>query len=209
MSNLCNYKFWMPIVQRGQALKFGSYNWFHDMAEDKMASYLPWKIGQPNGLDLEKCVVLNLKDGTFEDVACSEKYCGLCSFKAQQKFTIRGLKKSLRHETNTRNHEQLLIDREYVFLPRLSRDTDREGNLYIRLRGYLYSEIQWFIESNVWKIRSSHTQRTVALPNAIDENIPIGRYEWEFMFKHLDSRKTDKESTVIKITQVSLYYDLL
>ena len=202
MSNLCNYKFWTPIVQRGEALEFGRYNWYNDKDQERIASYLPWKIGQPNGLDLEKCVVLNLKDGTYEDVACSERYCGLCSFADQQKFTIRGLEKIVRHESNAKKHEPLLMDREYVFLPRLSRNTDREGNLYIRLRGYLYSEIQWFIEANTWKIKSTYNQRTVALPNTLDEKTTIGRYEWEFFFKHLGSTKTDKGNMVIKITRV-------
>ena len=128
----------------------------------------------------------------------------LNSFEATQKFTIRGLGKNLRHESNARHHEQLLIDREYVFLPRYSKSLDREGNLYFRLRGYLYSEINWSIESNRWKITSSHTGRTVALPNMIDEDIAIGKYEWEFMFKYLDKSKTDKSNSVIKITQVLL-----
>ena len=202
ISNLCNYQFWMPIVQKGDALEFGKYNWYHDMDQERIASYLPWKTGQPNGLDLEKCVVLNLKEGTYEDVACSERYCALCSFEDQQEFTIRGLKKNVRHELNAKNHERLLMDREYVFLPRQSRNTDREGNLYIRLRGYLYSEIQWFIEANEWKIKSTYNKRTLALPNPLDEETAIGRYEWEFLFKHSGSSKTDKGNMIIKITQV-------
>ena len=199
MENPCNHKFWMPVLQNGEEIEPGKYSWYFDRDENQRTGFLPWKIGQPNGLDLERCVILNLIDGTYEDVLCSEKHCTLCSFENQQRFTIRGLQKSVTHKSNSRNTEKVIMDREYVFLPRMNREPDM-----FTLRGYLYSDIRWIIEPNMWKIVSSHNGKAVAYPNKNDENIAIGKYEWDLRFPQKANNKIDLSTFDIKITQVSL-----
>jgi hypothetical protein len=204
METPCNHKFWMPVLQNGEEIEPGKYSWLFDRDEHQRTAFLPWKIGQPNGLDLERCVVLNLIDGTYEDVPCSENHCTLCSFEDQQRFTIRGLQKIVTHKSNSRNLEKVVMDREYVFLPM----THRDPSLFT-LNGYLYSDIRWTVEPNIWKITSSHNGKAVAYPNKNDENIAIGNYEWDLRFPKKSDNKIDISTFDVKITQVGLVILLL
>ena len=189
MSDPCRYKFWMPIVQEPKENESQKHSWYFDGKENERASFLPWKLGQPNGLDVEKCVVVNIMEGTYEDVACSEEHCNLCTFENQQKFNIRGFEKMIRHKRDTLN-----IDTEYVFLPR------RHYNpTMFMLSGYLYSDIIWNVIRNQWSIRNSDTKAIVAFPKNNGEKISIGKHEWDLKF---GSTSKDIATFNVKLTQV-------
>ena len=148
------------------------YAWYFEGDNQERAQFLPWKLGQPNGLDVERCVVLDLMVGTYEDVSCSEKHCTLCAFEKQQKFSIRGVDKTMSYKNN-----RLIIDRDYVFLPMRHKKADK-----FKLRGYLYSDITWSVFEDRWQIQNSDTKDALAFPKKEDETIAIGKMKWNVLF---------------------------
>ena len=77
---------WMPIsdeVEEGEYL-----NTF----TQKLATYLPWRKGQPNGDVSENFVSLVLQgNASYWDLAGSEQQCVSCALNAGKSFRLRGL----------------------------------------------------------------------------------------------------------------------
>ena len=88
----CKYA-WLPIVQSGKADKEGNYDWVHHQsgngANEKVA-YLPWGLGQPNGLDRQRCVIVIFRtEPYYDDSQCSRRErCWHCSFNDSPSLAI-------------------------------------------------------------------------------------------------------------------------
>ena len=54
------------------------------------AKYLPWNVGQPNGLEGENYVALERETSAIRDVNIEELHCSSCSLKTNAVLTLRG-----------------------------------------------------------------------------------------------------------------------
>ena len=57
-------------------------------SDDQIASFVKWRKTQPNGKDIEQCVVVWKTE--FDDTGCHNKYCFSCQIRAKIIFTLRG-----------------------------------------------------------------------------------------------------------------------
>jgi hypothetical protein len=65
-----------------------------------------WDVGQPDGLEYQPCVTLNIHTTKFHDQSCEEPtFCGVCQFQQPVHYYLRGIKKTFPW------------DKEYVFVP--------------------------------------------------------------------------------------------
>ena len=77
-------RIWVPIVaEKGE---WASYS-FDNMS--KPQPFLPWNQNEPDGNELEKCVLFEGEEG-YSDVNCERKEAFVCSFKSVKIFTLRG-----------------------------------------------------------------------------------------------------------------------
>ena len=93
--------YWLPITQQKQENNDEMYSWIHhkfnhpNKKEGKEVKFLPWELGQPNGLEFQQCVVMAPKTQLYYDVDCKETHCFFCSVCKQLHFFLRGLSEGL------------------------------------------------------------------------------------------------------------------
>ena len=85
---------WIPIVQKEEANSKQDnqeYEWVHyqfnvNGSSNKTVRFLPWQLGQPNGLEFQQCVVTAPETQLYYDVDCKETHCFFCSVCKQLHF---------------------------------------------------------------------------------------------------------------------------
>ena len=167
--------------------------WPDTSASETQMSFLPWELGQPNGLNLEKCVNLKLDNETYSDIDCDDLVCHLCTFQNTQVYTIRGLGSDtglIRYDDR-----EFWIDRTYIFLPAKIKNAKSLSFL-----GYSESKIKWNFETNTWSIQDKK-KNELAFPQSQGNNVPIGKHIWRFK---LSNDTTDEVELEMKLTKVCI-----
>ena len=192
ISTVCNKHFWIPITQ--QEKSSNEITWWSDTGASKaQMSFLPWELGQPNGLSLEKCIHLKLDNQTYSDIDCDDLVCHLCTFQNTQVYTIRGLGSDtglIRYD-----EREFWIDRTYIFLPAKIKNAKSLSFL-----GYSESKIKWNFETNTWSIEDKK-KNELAFPQSQGSNLPIGKHIWRFK---LSNDTTDEIDLEMKLTKVCM-----
>jgi len=103
----CDGRFWIPIRQspdnqsRFEILTWilwvyfstVHFRWFK--ADDEKLSHevhhLEWGYGQPNGHNLQPCVIYESRVGGYDDEECMLKICPSCQFNLDVHFTLKGI----------------------------------------------------------------------------------------------------------------------
>ena len=163
----CN-RYWLPIKQHHIQGRKEKYEWIYEKNQSsELVDYLPWRLGEPNGLDIEQCIVVDLRTGLYSDVMCNptdeSKYCFFCSFTGLVHFILRGLPKSC------------AINDHYVFIPqKQNKYTNRSYSL--KLDGYLDYDIKWNRNSKFWHIETP-SNNEIAVLNDYNGS-PFGKKMW-------------------------------
>ena len=163
--------------------------------------FLPWQIGQPNGLGYQKCIVYTTF-GTpkYFDVECTERHCFYCSVQPRLYFTLRGLSLKSSKQDNYKNG----IDSSYIYIPE---SQYHEG---IILEGYYDHTIRRNSENQNWEI-ISWKGNNETLIGVLNENLnyPFGKHVWRLKstYKVLSSFKEERDAQkkVLKLSLVSSY----
>ena len=136
---------WLPIQQGRRYPRSEVYQWnkyrFDQKAGDAVR-FLPWELGQPNGLEFQQCVVMGTTTRLYYDVDCKESHCFSCSLCKQLHFTLRGLSNRFSKGEDNRNG----IDSRYIYIPK-STQTDK-----IHLEGYYDHKISPDLDKGQWEI---------------------------------------------------------
>ena len=195
MLDACSKRFWVPVIQRGKDNTTEEYVWIEDGPKEndrdknernKVAEFLPWSIGQPNGFEYERCVILTYNNKRYFDVTCERKYCSFCSFDNEIHFTLRGLKESSD------------VDSKYIFLPRLQK---RESFVFMgHLDHYI---IFYMLENNmeIWDVKTNRISGYHNGSNFGDENPSIGAKKWKMLNEYSKLYETS-----LKFSQVFYLY---
>ena len=81
---------WLPWTDTEQEGKFIS---IHDSSKEipHREEFPKWQIGEPNGLEVENCVVME-SDRTLNDIGCKDQdhILGICKTEEEQTFLLRG-----------------------------------------------------------------------------------------------------------------------
>ena len=182
----CGNEFWLPIKQMpAPDNAFGNHTWMVDLGtSSKLAKYLPWAKLQPNGQDIQQCVIIFLTSKIFWDIGCNEVRCSLCEFKGSVDFTLHGLNK------------KSVIDRNYIFVPQ----TQKYNTL--SLIGHKTSMINWNSKTSQWKI----TDTSLKVPdlghyNLTKPGVVIGRFSWH-LTRYWDPNNNTMEIRDLKLSKV-------
>ena len=75
-------------------------------SKDATEISVDWDVGQPDGLEYQPCVTLNIHTQKFHDQSCEEPtFCGVCQFQEPVHYYLRGIKKTFPW------------DKQFVFVP--------------------------------------------------------------------------------------------
>ena len=141
-----------------------------------------WKPGQPNGLDLQQCILFDASTGEFDDESCSFKRCFICKWLREPVFFLRGLCK---------NSE---IDEKYVLLP----DVTYDDNLFFLGFGdynilYCKAMNSWLIVKDQMDdlIKPDGTKEPSNIigafqPKKYGNQLPIGKHKWNITTAECD-----------------------
>ena len=183
---------WLPISQGNRNQGSDVYEWTHyrfDQQEGKVVRFLPWELGQPNGLEFQQCVVMGTESKLYYDVDCKESHCFFCSLCKQLHFTLRGLSDSISKGEDNRNG----IDSRYIYIPKTLQ------NDKIDLEGYYDHKISAEPDTGRWEIIrvDAGTVGTLATENPY----PFGKNVWK-----LNTTKTSGniETTTKETLKLSL-----
>ncbi len=83
--------FWSGWVDKDQDANFHNVNDQVEILENQM--FQPWKMGEPNGYELEKCAAVTISSmgNLWTDKMCGEKTCSFCDIPESQAFILRGI----------------------------------------------------------------------------------------------------------------------
>ena len=84
MNNSCK-GIWTPFIDKEKEGEFKS------SVTGKLASYLPWKEGEPNGGNKENYVIIHPKDKSYHDVDKNYPFCTTCDIHKSTVFTLIGV----------------------------------------------------------------------------------------------------------------------
>ena len=171
--------YWLPIKQkREKHLMEQEYLWIHNQFNDiningksggkKSVNFLPWELGQPNGLEFQQCVVMAPKTQLYYDVDCKETHCFFCSVCKQLHFFLRGLSEGLSKGDDNRNG----IDSRYIYIPKF----DDEKSNEIQLEGYYDHKINLNKDINQWEISRVDNGSVGSL--STEQHYPFGKHIW-------------------------------
>ena len=190
--------YWLPIVQKeGTKVDKEEYEWAHYQfningkninEKNKLIRYLPWKLGQPNGLEFQQCVVMAPKNQLYYDVDCKEIHCFVCSVCNQLHFTLRGLSNGLSKGADNRHG----IDSRYIYI------SEFQDNEEIQLEGYYDHKINLNKDANQWEIVSVDNGTVGTL--ATQQHYPFGKHIWTIN----SSRIFGQDKTIIKKQSLKL-----
>lgn len=151
----CNSKFWVPVKQR-------QGSWV-DVTNGNIPSYLPWKLGQPNGLHYQACTEAKFNKTTqemdgYNDLNCNKSVrCFYCSLPSSSRFTLRGLCKEAAKDVH------FLGDINTV-------DSNRP-----HWSGYRSFSIDF--SGDFWQLKDQDSGQTLATTNS--SLWPVGRNTWD------------------------------
>ena len=182
----CSHSFWMPIRQNGKMKDTGEFIWSEDITPERMpATFLPWEFSQPNGLEIQQCVVVNLDNKQIGDSACTDSFCSLCEFTGSVNFHIHGLP-----DTSP-------IDHNYLFLPKLQTGSG------LSFTGFRQYQIDWLYGKTTWNISErSDLENPVGIFNISQLNCPIGKEEW-FLRPDITPLPDGRNVTPLKLSKVT------
>ena len=144
-------------------------------------SFIPWDVGQPDGLHFQPCASLDLTTKKFHDKSCHHSdFCGVCQFKGPVHYYLRGLPEALK------------LDTEYVFVPH----GEMVGMSSIIISGYVDQSIRLSVSSETWEITSRLHGRLANL-KGFGSVSPLGRKTWIY---EQNGKLMEKE---LKLTMVS------
>ena len=158
-------KFWMPVTQGALNSKGKGYGWLEDQnAPKREAGFLPWKRSEPNGLNVERCVVLIWSTKEYQDIGCSDVYCSLCKFEKRIDFTLHGLP------------EKSTIHTRYFLVPQ-----NQKSN-HLTFAGHKRSQIAWDYDSRQWQILDMSQNNPLLGFHAISsQHVIVGKYPWKIL----------------------------
>ena len=193
---------WMPLYLNGntnnstnEGLNFELYDKVLKPLESNNL-YLPWQIGQPNGLGYQKCVILTVVGNPlYFDVECKELHCFYCQVPSRLYFNLRGLP-----EADIENFEEG-IDSRYIYIPE---SQYHEG---LVLEGYYDNTIRQNQSNHNWEI-IKWVVDTGVIVGVLEDSLryPFGKHLWRLNFESKstsifkDVRKPEKR--VLKLTSV-------
>lgn len=185
---------WIPITQGQKLESKDEYNWEHyepGKRNKKLALFLPWHLGQPNGLEFQQCVVMAPETRHYYDVDCKEKHCFVCSLCKHIHFTLRGLPKELTKGENSR----FGIDSRYIYIPK-SHQTNE-----MRLEGYYDHKISLNQADGQWEITTVDNITVGRL--ARERNFPFGKNTWNVTTSKSSNIVATHTKKVLKLSHVS------
>ena len=164
--------FWLPIIQKHGNNVMQEYDWVHhkffnNNGSIKQVIFLPWSLGQPNGLEFQQCVVMAPEDKQYYDVGCKETHCFFCWVCKQLHFILRGLSEDLSKGHDNRNG----IDSRYIYIPKFE-----EQNCQIQLEGYYDHKIILNEVANQWEILRVGNDTVGTL--STEQPYPFGKHIW-------------------------------
>jgi hypothetical protein len=165
--------YWLPIKQKKEnKMEQEQYDWinhkFNNKNESsKFVTFLPWELGQPNGLEFQQCVVMAPKTQLYYDVDCKETHCFFCSVCKQLHFFLRGLSEGLSKGDDHRNG----IDSRYIYIPKFEEEDNQ-----IQLEGYYDHKINLNKAANQWEILRVDNGSVGTL--STEQHYPFGKHIW-------------------------------
>ena len=187
--------YWLPITQENANKVTEDYDWIHHKfnnngkASKFKVSFLPWELGQPNGLEFQQCVVMAPKTQLYYDVDCKETHCFFCSVCMQLHFFLRGLSKGLSKGNDNRNG----IDSRYIYIPKFEKGTNQ-----MQLEGYYDHKINLNKAANQWEILRADNSSVGTL--STEQHYPFGKHVWNFNNSGISEISKKK---VLKLSLVS------
>ena len=93
------FALWIPVIQGNSTDIDGQYQWIDDRSgtPNNIVQNLKWSRSEPNGYELEKCVVARVKETRtgkqmemYDDDCSSYNHCCICNMPVVQKYRLRG-----------------------------------------------------------------------------------------------------------------------
>ena len=198
--------YWLPITQQKQEDNDEVYAWIHhkfnhpNKKQGKEVKFLPWELGQPNGLEFQQCVVMAPKTQLYYDVDCKETHCFFCSVCKQLHFFLRGLSEGLSKGDDNRNG----IDSRYIYIPKFEEEEDLKS--MVHLEGYYDHRINLNKAANQWEILRVDNGSVGTL--STEEHYPFGKHIWNVNNSRIfGETEALSKKEVLKLSLVScLYY---
>ena len=197
--------FWLPIIQKQGNNIDQKYDWIHHKffnsnGSNKRVVFLPWQLGQPNGLEFQQCVVMAPEDNQYYDIDCKETHCFFCSVCKQLHFFLRGLSESLSKGDDNRNG----IDSRYIYIPKFEEETYQ-----IQLEGYYDHKINLNEVANQWEILRVDNGTVGTL--STEQHYPFGKHIWNMNNSRIfgDTAAISKQEELKLSLVISEYYFLI
>ena len=188
--------YWLPIYQGNKYEKGDDeYRWNHyrfDKKGGELVNFLPWELGQPNGLEFQQCVVMGTNTRLYYDVDCKETHCFLCSVCKQLHFYLRGLSKKFSKEEDNRNG----IDSRYIYIPK------EQQSKTIHLEGYYDHQISANADTGRWEIIRADSGALGTL--STDFSYPFGKHVWNLNSSKISGNQETKAKEELKLSLVSI-----
>ena len=122
----------------------------------KVVDNARWAYNEPNNYGIgEDCTETN-KDGTLNDVSCSQKQCTLCNLVARPQFELRGL------------CDSVALGRKYYL------NVDENFTGVYDILGWKGSAIIWNKENKSWEIIETKNRSIIAFTNETNGEYPFG-----------------------------------
>jgi hypothetical protein len=182
----CGYYVWMPIIQGEKIQPNEEYEWLEDALNDTPAtSFLPWEISQPNGQDLQQCVLFSFETNHYTDIECDRNYCCVCEFSGEVNFHLRGMP------------ETYDADIHYIFDPEVQRSDE------LAFTGYKRNRIIWKSKEQKWVLFDrdpSHGE--IGNHKIFEDEVLVGLYDWNLNPVEM-SRTQEERHIPLKFSDVS------
>ena len=190
---------WLPIQQGRRYPRSEVYQWNKYRFDQKIGDavrFLPWELGQPNGLEFQQCVVMGTTTRLYYDVDCKESHCFSCSLCKQLHFTLRGLSNRFSKGEDNRNG----IDSRYIYIPKATQ-TDK-----IHLEGYYDHKISPDSNKGQWEIIRVDTGSVGTL--STDNSYPFGKHAWTLNTSKISDGLEATNAETLKLSLVSFSFIL-
>jgi hypothetical protein len=204
--------FWLPIKQLKKIKSNGTkqegdenYDWIHLKYNNEECKnpvkFLPWELGQPNGLEFQQCVIMAPETRLYYDVDCKETQCFFCSVCNQLHFSLRGLSQDLSKGNDNRNG----IDSRYIYIPKPEKTS---SSSQVQLEGYYDHKISLNARLNRWEILRVDNSTVGTL--STERHYPFGKHVWNVdnagVFEDVSaSSGNSKKKKVLKLSLVILF----
>ena len=83
--NLESMQLWLPIIRS----KNKTSVWVNSVDLNKQVTFLPWAIGQPNGVLIDQnCIIVSQETNNYNDIGCEELHLFACSLEKNKVWLI-------------------------------------------------------------------------------------------------------------------------